>query len=62
MKKKTKNSNFNFVEDARRKQEIEQYGKMVSLRPSVVHKSKKIYNRKNNKKELSNFLDNSYFF
>lgn len=61
MKNKQKTNNFHFVEDARRKHEIEQYGRLLSLRPSVVHKSKKVYDRKNNKKELSKHLDNSYF-
>lgn len=58
MKKK---KNFKFEEDARRKLEIEQYGKLVSLRPSVTHKSKKTYNRQQNKKEVSNQLDSSFF-
>jgi len=35
---------------ARRKKEIEFYGKLVSRRTSCVHKTKKDYNRKNNKK------------
>jgi len=59
MKRKT--SNFNFEEAARRKHEIEQYGKLVSLRPSIVHKSKKTYNRQQNKKEASKQLDSSFF-
>jgi hypothetical protein len=32
-----------------RKREIEAYGKLVSMRPSRVHRSKKAYNRKANK-------------
>lgn len=35
---------------ARRKKEIEFYGKLVSRRTSCVHKTKKDYNRKDNKK------------
>ena len=35
-----------FGEDARRKNEIAMYGKLVSLRPSIVHKTKKAYSRK----------------
>lgn len=62
MKAKKKTKNFNFQEDARRKMEIEQYGKLLSLRPSVCHKSKKVYDRKQNKKEVSNFLDTSFLF
>lgn len=34
---------------ADREKEIEQYGKLVSMRPSKVHKSKKDYERKRNK-------------
>jgi len=59
MKRKTKN--FNFEEDARRKAEIEQYGKLLSLRPSVVHKSKKKYDRKAYKKESMKLLTDSFF-
>lgn len=35
-----------FAEDARRKNEIAMYGKLVSLRPSIVHNTKKTYSRK----------------
>lgn len=35
-----------FAECARRDNEIKMYGKLVSLRPSVAHKNKKTYNRK----------------
>lgn len=35
---------------ARRKKEIEEYGKLVTRRSSIAHKSPKDYNRKNNKK------------
>ena len=35
-----------FAEEARRNNEIYLYGKMVSLRPSVVHSTKKTYSRK----------------
>lgn len=62
MKSKNKTKNFNFQEDARRKMEIEQYGKILSLRPSVCHKSKKAYDRKQNKKEVSRQLDTSFLF
>lgn len=40
------NYNTRFAERARRENEIEQYGRMVSLRPSVVHNAKKNYSRK----------------
>lgn len=34
-----------------RKNEIEKYGKLVSLRPSVTHKDKKKYTRKTKHKQ-----------
>lgn len=58
-KRKKKNGNFSLAQEARRKNEIEQHGKLISLRPSIVHKSKKIYSRKGMKKELSNQIGNS---
>lgn len=57
-----KNKNFNFAQNARRQNELQQYGKIISLRPSISHKSKKSYDRKNNKKEISKQLEISYFF
>lgn len=56
-----KHKNFHFQEDARRRMEIEQYGRILSLRPSVAHKSKKKYDRKVMKKEVRNELRASYF-
>ena len=50
--KKNKKKQFNSVIallKADREKEIEQYGKQVSMRPSRVHKSKKDYDRKQNK-------------
>ena len=50
--KKNKKKQFNSVKallKADREKEIEQYGKQVSMRPSRVHKSKKDYDRKQNK-------------
>ena len=50
--KKQKNqrfSNLRALLKADREKEIEQYGKQVSMRPSMVHKSKKDYDRKKNK-------------
>ena len=38
--------NIKYAEEERRKREIESYGKLVSLRPSIVMKNKKKYNRK----------------
>ena len=34
------------AEHARRQQELEQYGRLLSLRPSIAHKNKKKYTRK----------------
>lgn len=59
--KKKKNNNLAYAQDARRKTEIEQHGKLLSLRPSVTHKSKKTYDRKENKKELSKLIDSSLY-
>ena len=51
-KKKPKKQKFSSVKallKADREQEIELYGKQVSMRPSRVHKSKRDYDRKKNK-------------
>lgn len=51
-KKKSRSYNsFNTLQDIRRNREIEENGKLVSLRPSIVMKSKKDYNRKWNLKD-----------
>ena len=50
--KKNKKKQFSSVKallKADREKEIEQYGKQVSMRPSKVHKSKKDYDRKQNR-------------
>ena len=60
--KQKKLTNFSFAQEARRKQEIEQYGRILSLRPSSVHKSKKDYNRQKMKKETSQYFDVSFFY
>ena len=44
-----------FAEEDRRKLEIETYGKLVSLRPSIYMDSKKKYNRK--KFKLNEYID-----
>jgi len=52
MGKKKKKKLFNShkaQKAANRKAEIEEHGKLISLRPGKVFKSKKEYNRKNNK-------------
>lgn len=48
-KNKKKRKKFNSQkasESIRRKQELEQYGKLLSLRPSIAHKDKTKYTRK----------------
>ena len=47
--KKKHFSNLKSLLKADREKEIEQYGKQVSMRPSKVHKSKKDYDRKQNR-------------
>ena len=49
MKNKTIKRN-KLAEKARKDKELETYGKLLSLRPGKVHKSKKDYDRKKNKK------------
>jgi hypothetical protein len=44
-KKRKKNTSQKMAECARRENEIKQYGKLVSLRPSKVFGSKKDYKR-----------------
>ena len=38
------------VRKADREREIEMHGKLISTRPTRIHKSKKVYNRNNSKK------------
>lgn len=38
------------VKKADREAEIAKYGKLISMRPTSIHKSKKAYDRKRNKK------------
>ena len=45
-KKKRKFSGQKTMEAIRREREIEEYGKLVSLRPSIQHKDKSKYSRK----------------
>ena len=47
--KKKQFSNLKSLLKADREKEIEQYGKQVSMRPLKVHKSKKDYDRKQNR-------------
>lgn len=55
MKKKKKNYNRHKTEwSLIREEEIREHGKLISLRPGKVHKSKKKYNRKENWKNDEN--------
>ena len=45
LKRKKKYSSQKAFELLRRKNELEEYGKLLSLRPSKVHESKKRYKR-----------------
>lgn len=51
MKKKKKYNSQKTLESIRRENELKEYGKLVSLRPSIEHKNKKLYNRKLKHKE-----------
>ena len=57
--KKKKKQNIKFAEAARREEEIKKYGKLVSLRPSRAHNSKKNYNRQRDKRGFR--LDDGLF-
>lgn len=57
--KKKRNQNLCFAQDARRKNEIAQYGKLISLRPAVTHKSKKAYDRNGMKNEMTKIITNN---
>ena len=45
MKRKKKYNSLKFSEKIRRDKELEEYGRILSLRPSKVHESKKKYRR-----------------
>lgn len=53
-KKKKVTTNMNLAEKVRRENELEAYGRILSLRPSVEHKSKKTYSRKEKHKNEIN--------
>ena len=50
-KKKKKYSSQKTLEGIRRSKELQEYGRILSLRPSVVHKDKKKYTRKQKHKD-----------
>ena len=53
-KKKKKVSVKTLAEKVRRENEIKEYGRILSLRPSIIHKDKTKYNRKTKHKEINN--------
>lgn len=44
--KKKKKKKFSLAEKVRRDNELAQYGRILSLRPSIIHKNKRNYTRK----------------
>ncbi len=53
---------LNAVKKADREREIAQHGKLISTRPLRIVKSKKVYDRKRDKRDCSNYNDGSLFF
>ena len=49
--KKKKIENVTLAEKVRRETELKEYGRILSLRPSLVHKDKTKYNRKSKYKD-----------
>ena len=49
--KKKKIENVTLAEKVRRENELKEYGRILSLRPSLVHKDKTKYNRKSKYKD-----------
>lgn len=49
-KNNKRNGNFQIAQQVRRENEILEYGKLLSTRPSICHKSKKAYDRKRDRK------------
>ena len=45
----TQNDYIKAIKKADREEEIAKYGKQISMRPTSIHKSKKIYDRKKKK-------------
>lgn len=66
MSKKTKKNAVldyvNAVKKADREREIAEHGKLISTRPTKIKKSKKVYNRQENKKIRSSECGTSDFF
>lgn len=51
MGKKKKRKRVKFAEKVRRENELKQYGRILSLRPSIEHKDKTKYDRKKMKQD-----------
>lgn len=51
MGKKKKFKKGTLAEKVRRENELKEYGRILSLRPSIAHKDKTKYNRKNKHRE-----------
>jgi hypothetical protein len=49
--KKKKIENVTLAEKVRRENELKEYGRILSLRPSVAHRDKTKYNRKSKYKD-----------
>lgn len=59
-------NSLKYAEEERRRRELESYGKLVSLRPSIIMKNKKKYNRKKFRKHdidklISDSTDSSVY-
>ena len=61
-KKKKAFSGLKAAEKARREAEIAEYGRVLSLRPSVVHESSKNYRRAKEKETIRREVSGDFFF
>lgn len=59
-KKGAPSTSQTMVEHIRRNEEIKEYGKLLSLRPTKVHESNKTYNRKKVKDQDRKELPDSF--
>lgn len=53
--KKKKIKNVTLAEKVRREDELKEYGRILSLRPSVAHRDKTKYNRKNKHRDRDGY-------
>ena len=61
-KKKKAFSGLKAAEKVRREAEIAEYGRVLSLRPSVVHESPKSYQRAKEKETIRREVSGDFFF